>query len=70
MSLADQLEMVEQELRDERRNLRSSQWAESTGRVADKELSLATLERRQARIRQLESQAFELRDLLEAEGGE
>ncbi len=70
MSMADQLEMIEQELRDERRHLRSSQWAESTGRVADKELSLATLERRQQRIRQLESQAFELRDLLDAEGGE
>ncbi len=32
MSLADQLEMVEQELRDARRHLRSSQWAEATGR--------------------------------------
>ncbi len=70
VSMDDQLEMIEQELRDERRHLRSSQWAESQGRVADKALSLATLERRQQRIRHLESQAFELRDLLDAEGGE
>ncbi len=32
VSMADQLEMIEQELRDERRHLRSSQWAEATGR--------------------------------------
>ncbi len=40
--MADQLEMVEQELRDERRNLRSLQRAESDGRVATSTSCIAT----------------------------
>jgi len=68
--LSDQLEMVEQELRDARRDLRTSQRAESDGRVANRDELMSTLRRQTIRIRQLESQAFELKDLLDAEGGE
>lgn len=56
----DELEAVEQELETERRYLALSERSEVEGRVADRDVWLQALDRRRARIRELERQRDEL----------